>query len=171
MTIHSKGRDGFISVGLITKSALLKKLVGWEAGTIGYHGDDGFAYMGSGKGTPFGPTFTTGDIVGCGVNFAKKLIFFTTNGQYIGMADVSGIACVVNLGWHVGEKAYPLDKSSEALYAGFGMKSPGESGSANFGFSSFAFDIEGYILVLEALPRLSVIHHDSPKVGEGRVYA
>lgn len=38
-----------------------------------------------------------------------------------------------------------MDKSSEYLFAGFGMKSPGESGKANFGFSKFAFDIEGYI--------------------------
>jgi hypothetical protein len=45
----------------------------------------------------------------------------------------------------IGDRTYPLDKSSEYLFAGFGMKSPGESGKANFGFSKFVFDIEGYI--------------------------
>jgi hypothetical protein len=84
--VLDKGRDGFLSIGLITKSALLKKLVGWEAGTIGYHGDDGYLYLGSGKGTAFGPTYSTGDVIGCGVNFNKKAVFFTKNGQYIGTA-------------------------------------------------------------------------------------
>jgi hypothetical protein len=53
--------------------------------------------------------------------------------------------CIVNNSSLIGDRTYPLDKSSEYLFAGFGMKSPGESGKANFGFSKFVFDIEGYI--------------------------
>lgn len=49
----------------------------WEANSYGYHGDDGFLYHGHGKGEAFGPTFTTGDIVGGGINYATQEIFFT----------------------------------------------------------------------------------------------
>jgi len=30
--------------------------------SFGYHGDDGHLYQGTGRGTSFGPTFTTGDV-------------------------------------------------------------------------------------------------------------
>jgi len=125
--ILNKGNDGFLSIGLITKASLLKKLVGWETGTIGYHGDDGCIYMGSGKGHQFGPEFSTGDTVGCGVDFISRTIFFTKNG------------------YHLGDKAYPLNSSPDPLYAAFGMKSFGESVLANFGADPFAFDIEAYV--------------------------
>lgn len=125
--IVCKGRDGFISIGLITKASSLKKLVGWENGTIGYHGDDGCAYLGSGKGHSFGPTFTVGDRIGCGVNYLKGHVFFTKNGCY------------------VGDRRYPLDSSSDALYAAVGLKSKDETVLANFGFRPFAFDIEAYV--------------------------
>lgn len=83
--------------------------------------------MGSGKGHPFGPTYSEGDVIGCGVNFVRKRVFFTKNGSYIG------------------DKTYPLCQSNDALYAAFGMKSAGECGMANFGSVGFAFDIDSYI--------------------------
>lgn len=83
--------------------------------------------MGSGKGHPFGPTYSEGDVIGCGVNFVRKRVFFTKNGSYIG------------------DKTYPLCQSNEALYAAFGMKSARECGMANFGSVGFAFDIDSYI--------------------------
>lgn len=115
-------------MGLITKASLLKKLVGWETGTIGYHGDDGCLYLGSGKGHAFGPTYGAGDTIGCGVNFSRKQVFFTRNGTYLG------------------DRTYPLSTSPDPLYAAFGMKSPGEAATANFGFNPFTFNIELYIL-------------------------
>ncbi len=36
------------------------RLPGWEPHSYGYHGDDGHACQGSGKGCAFGPTYTTG---------------------------------------------------------------------------------------------------------------
>jgi len=114
-------------VGLVTKASLLKKLVGWETGTVGYHGDDGCLYTGSGKGHAFGPTYSEEDVIGCGVNFVRKKVFFTKNGNYLG------------------DTAYPLSTSGDQLYAAFGMKSPGESAQANYGLAPFSFDIEGYI--------------------------
>lgn len=94
---------------------------------MGYHGDDGSIYLGTGKGHSFGPTYTEGDVVGCGINFISKVVFFTKNGAF------------------VGENPYPLSCSKDHLYAGFGMKSPGECVKANFGFEDFAFDIKEYI--------------------------
>lgn len=35
----------------------------------GYHGDDGRAFCCHGTGEAFGPTFTTGDVIGCGVDW------------------------------------------------------------------------------------------------------
>ena len=55
----------FIGVGFSASSVSLSRLPGWEKGSWGYHGDDGCAFEGSGKGRPYGPTFTTGDVIGC----------------------------------------------------------------------------------------------------------
>lgn len=49
----------------------------WEVNSCGYHGDDGLLYRGQGKGEPFGPTYTSGDIVGGGINYATQEFFFT----------------------------------------------------------------------------------------------
>lgn len=49
----------------------------WEANSCGYHGDDGKLYHGQGKGEDFGPTFTVGDTVGGGINYATQEFFFT----------------------------------------------------------------------------------------------
>lgn len=53
------------------------RLGSWEANSCGYHGDDGLLYHGHGKGDPFGPTYTTGDTVGGGINYATQEFFFT----------------------------------------------------------------------------------------------
>jgi len=51
--------------------------VRWEANSCGYHGDDGLLYRGHGKGEAFGPTYTSGDVVGAGINYAAQEFFFT----------------------------------------------------------------------------------------------
>jgi hypothetical protein len=55
-------------------------------GSWGYHGDDGHSFACSGSGKPYGPTFTTGDVVGCCCDFVKNQVFFTKNGQILGVA-------------------------------------------------------------------------------------
>ncbi|KAK3006090.1 hypothetical protein RJ639_016534 [Escallonia herrerae] len=64
----------------------------WEANSYGYHGDDGLLYRGHGKGEEFGPTFTAGDTVGGGINYASQEFFFTKNGAVVGTVykDVKG---------------------------------------------------------------------------------
>lgn len=56
---------------------------GWNNGW-GYHGDDGKKYSASGPAEPYGPTYTKGDKIGCGVNFEDESIYYTKNGQFLG---------------------------------------------------------------------------------------
>lgn len=67
-------------------STILWKIfcVGWEKQSYGYHGDDGNSFSSSGTGKPYGPTFTTGDVIGCGVNMIDNTAFYTKNGIKLG---------------------------------------------------------------------------------------
>ena len=57
---------------------------GWEPNSFGYHADDGNAFCQTGTGKAYGPTYTTGDVVGCGINFVDNTIFYTKNGAHLG---------------------------------------------------------------------------------------
>ena len=54
----------------------------------GYHSDDGnFFFSGDTNGygyNDYGPSFTTGDTIGCCLNFRNNTVFFTKNGVNIG---------------------------------------------------------------------------------------
>ena len=56
---------------------------GWEPGSWAYHSDDGKSYHNQDFGDPYGPTFTTGDVVGCCVNFDEDIAIFTKNGNLL----------------------------------------------------------------------------------------
>lgn len=129
--IVSKGRDGYIGVGFCAQSVALNRLPGWEPNSWGYHGDDGHSFCCSGSGKPYGPTFTTGDIVGCCINFLDKSIFYTKNG--------------VNLGIAFRDIQLPTEASKFVLYASVGMRTPGEIVDVNFGRRPFKFSIEHYM--------------------------
>lgn len=73
-----------MGIGLSTKEVNLNRLPGWDKGSYGYHGDDGHSFCSSGSGVAYGPTFTTGDTVGCCVNFVENSCFYTRNGYNIG---------------------------------------------------------------------------------------
>lgn len=60
--------------------------LGWDKHSYGYHGDDGHSFCSSGTGQPYGPTFTTGDVIGCGVNLIDNTCFYTKNGHNLGTA-------------------------------------------------------------------------------------
>ncbi|KAJ1953674.1 hypothetical protein IWQ62_005936 [Dispira parvispora] len=123
ITVVDKGHDGFIGLGVCHSGVLAGRLPGWEANSWGYHGDDGNCFAGSGSGRPYGPKFTTDDVVGCCVNTWTQQIFFTKNGVrlYTAFRNVKG-----------------------ALYPTVGLRTKDEKVLANFGQKPFQFDIQGY---------------------------
>ena len=127
--IVSKGRDGYMGIGLSAQGVNMNRLPGWDKHSYGYHGDDGHSFCSSGTGLPYGPTFTTGDIIGCGVNLIDNTCFYTKNGHNLGVAFT--------------------DLPSN-LYPTVGLQTPGEVVDANFGQVPFLFDIEDMMKELRA---------------------
>eukprot|EP00128_Syssomonas_multiformis_P017080 Colp12_sorted_trinity150504_noHs@2266 len=117
--VIDKGRDGYIGIGVCAPSCPLSQLPGWGKNSYGYHGDDGSAFSSSGHGNPFGPTYSSGDIVGCGVNFLDQTIFYTKNGNWIGVCF--------------------KDVKQPTLYPTVGLRTPGEILHTNFGQAQRAF--------------------------------
>lgn len=122
--VVDKGRDGFIGIGLSQETVSLNRLPGWEQQSFGYHADDGRCFGQSGTGVPYGPTFTTGDIVGCCYNMIENVVFFTKNGVSLGPAFR-----------HLRGEYFPT----------IGLRTPGEIVRVNFGQTRFRFDIDQYV--------------------------
>ncbi|RPA85449.1 SPRY-domain-containing protein [Ascobolus immersus RN42] len=126
VTVFSRGKEGLIGVGFCEKTVDLTRLPGWEAKSWGYHGDDGKAFgrNGNGQGEPYGPSFASGDTIGCGINMADHTAFFTKNGVFLGTAfrDLKG-----------------------TLYPAVGMQKDPEHIRANFGSDRFVYDIQNHI--------------------------
>lgn len=74
-----------IGIGFSGAKVSLEKLPGWEHESWAYHGDDGMTFCCQNTGRKYGPMFTTGDVVGCGVNFLTGCAFFTKNGVFQGI--------------------------------------------------------------------------------------
>ncbi|XP_047000960.1 ran-binding protein 9 [Schistocerca americana] len=127
--IVSKGRDGYMGIGLSAQGVNMNRLPGWDKHSYGYHGDDGHSFCSSGTGQPYGPTFTTGDVIGCGVNLVDNTCFYTKNGHNLGVA---------------------FTDLPPNLYPTVGLQTPGEVVDANFGQSPFVFDIEDMMRELRA---------------------
>ncbi|KAI9489369.1 hypothetical protein BDB00DRAFT_843484 [Zychaea mexicana] len=124
--VLSKGEDGFIGIGFCSGKNGLDRLPGWDNDSWGYHGDDGHSFEESGTGKTYGPRFTTGDVIGCGINMADKTAFYTKNGTYLGIA-------------------FRSLKTSMHLYPCVGLRTPGEHVTVNFGQDPFVFDIVHYV--------------------------
>jgi hypothetical protein len=103
-------------------------IIGCDSHSYGYHGQSGQKYQHAGHGTNYGPSFSSGDIIGCGINFATKSAFFTKNGISLGSAFES------------------ID-FTELLYPCIGLGTMNEKITANFGQEPFAFNIVQYVKV------------------------
>ena len=87
--ILDKGLCCEISIGLAHSTYSSTRHVGWDCNSIGYHSDNGRLYHASGLGKEFGYPCTTGDIMGCGIDFdalnneGMAQVYFTKNGERI----------------------------------------------------------------------------------------
>ena len=127
--IISKGRDGYMGIGLAAQGVNMHRLPGWDTQSYGFHGDDGHSFNSSGTGQPYGPTFTTGDVIGCGFNLIENKCFYTKNGLNLGVAFT--------------------DLASVPLFPTVGLQTPGEELEANFGLEPFCYDIEQDMIALK----------------------
>ncbi|XP_055626238.1 ran-binding protein 9 [Toxorhynchites rutilus septentrionalis] len=140
--IISKGRDGYMGIGLTAHTHFkMNRLPGWDKQSYGYHGDDGNSFCSSGNGQPYGPTFTTGDIIGCGVNLVDNTCFYTKNGHHLGIA---------------------FRDLPPRLYPTVGLQTPGEVVDANFGQEPFKFDIEDMLKELRAATKATIYNFPLP---------
>ena len=75
-----------ISIGLSTRSFCPQgKMPGWDFASYGYHSDNGCMYHRTGIPPQYvRPTYGPGDIVGCGLEYKSRRIFFTKNGKFLG---------------------------------------------------------------------------------------
>ena len=137
-----------LGVGMVDKTQFHPsfQMPGWANNSFGYHSDDGNFYFG-GMNRSFGPTFSAGDVVGCGVDEIKGDLFFTLNGRFLGVA-ISGV-------------------NSYLMRPAVGMCSFGEKVFANFGELPFLWDFTFEPSDFQAAPRVqdvSVSSADSKPV-------
>ena len=67
--ILKNGTMGALAIGLAKTTYPLHRHPGWNAGSVGYHADDGKLFKEKGHGDEFGPPCTEGDRMGCGIRF------------------------------------------------------------------------------------------------------
>jgi len=149
MYVQSAGASGFIGIGLSARDVKLTRLPGWEARSWAYHADDGHAFAGSGVGAGYGPTYTTGDTIGCLWDLTDSSVTFTKNGKSLGVAfrGVSG-----------------------ELFPTVGMRTEGEVAVANFGASDQAWleRTASAAAVSESAPELAALPFDPAVPGSRR---
>ena len=107
---------------------------GWRSRTFGYRGDGHVGRASIDR--LWGPTFSKGDTIGCGINFRNRACFYTKNGAYIGRAFS-----------HVPANLCPA----------IGLCTAGGIVDTNFGKRPFKFDIEGYMLQSQSPRTLSEV--------------
>ncbi|RIB24377.1 hypothetical protein C2G38_2168728 [Gigaspora rosea] len=119
--IIDKGDNGIIGIGFCTETAAPKAMPGWGEYSWGYRGDNGKIFCHSRGGKSYGPLFTTGDIIGCCLNFRLNIIFYTKNGVNLGIAF----------------KNFKME--NKTLYPCVGLRSECGSVEMNFGSKKFKY--------------------------------
>ena len=65
------GEQGYVSIGVASMDVALDSLPGWCDASFGWHGDDGKVFHRA-KGESINEKFTSGDVVGCLVDFVDR---------------------------------------------------------------------------------------------------
>lgn len=74
-----------IGFGLCRPETPAIDMPGWATTSWGYHGDDGYIYNNPlGTGLRYSSSYTTGDMVGWGIDMRTGNLFFTRNGGSLG---------------------------------------------------------------------------------------
>jgi hypothetical protein len=74
-----------LAIGFCDDKSPLRYILGWRAGSWGFHSDNGRLYEdGSSKGAKYSDPYVAGEVIGCGVNFERNIAFYTRAGQVIG---------------------------------------------------------------------------------------
>ncbi|RIB06523.1 concanavalin A-like lectin/glucanase domain-containing protein, partial [Gigaspora rosea] len=118
--IIDEGKNKKIGIGFCEKEFNLNSMPGRDYGSWGYHNDRKYGYFWySGSGNSYGPSFSTGDTIGCCLNFKNNTVFYTKNG--------------INLG------SIAFRDLKGTLYPCVGLRSQGGSIEVNFGSRKFKF--------------------------------
>lgn len=141
--IISKGQHGYIGVGFCLKSVNLQRLPGWELGSYGTHCDDGRAFCSRGYGDVFSPTYTTGDTIGCGIDWTSEngRAFYVKNGVFIG---------------------YAFENLKGTFYPSVGLRTAGEIVKSNFGSEPFLFDIDAFVRARQGVVFQTIVKQAIP---------
>lgn len=124
VTNNNLKNNSDVTIGFMHSSlGNVSKMPGLENGSYGFNGSDGSIIYSQSTSKKYNCKFGQGDIIGTGINFATKSIFYTKNGVYLGVA---------------------FTDINRALTPIIGLKN-GNSISSNFGQNEFIFDIDGYI--------------------------
>ncbi|CAM9011063.1 unnamed protein product [Wickerhamomyces anomalus] len=124
VTNNNLKNNSDVTIGFMHSSlGNVSKMPGLENGSYGFNGSDGSIIYSQSTSKKYNCKFGQGDIIGTGINFATKSIFYTKNGVYLGVA---------------------FTDINRALTPIIGLKN-GNSVSSNFGQNEFIFDIDGYI--------------------------
>ncbi len=91
-----------LAIGFCEDTAPLGRMIGWSEGSWGYHGDDGAVYQEGAY--RFLDRYGHGEneVIGCGINFEKKIAFFTRNGKELGKSPYDpciDYVCPSSLRW------------------------------------------------------------------------
>ncbi|MFQ6625600.1 hypothetical protein Gotur_004567 [Gossypium turneri] len=171
--VKDAGAKGQIAIGFTNEGFKMRRQPGWEVNSCGYHGDDGLLYRGQGKGDAFGPTYTTGDTVGGGINYASQEFFFTLVQLFI-MCCIrstcgSSVYCL-RVNFYSYEDSYDfvcsyVDASKNGAIVGtvskekemkghlfptIAVHSQNEEVHVNFGQKKFAFDVKASYISFSA---------------------
>ena len=121
--------------------SLHTRMPGWDSCSYGYHGDDGGIFHKTGHMLrEYGPTFGSGDVIGCGIDYHERAIFYTHNGKFLGYAFISLTDRELEKNW------YPV--------VGIDSKSVIK---CNFGQTPYVYDLEGMLEESSAVVRTTIL--------------